>query len=474
MSRRPHTSLTLATAIAVLALAGCTPQASAPVRPAQDLPEQWPATSASGKTIVVARWWTVFADPVLDRLVDEAIANNNDIALAVARIDEARAVVVQTDAARKPVVDATAQGDRTQSSLRTATPMQNAPRERNNFRTTINASYEIDLWDRLANASAAARSELLAAEAARDTVRIAVAAQVARSYFALRALDAEIEIARRNVGSREQTLELQRKRVDAGVLAALDLRQVESELAAVRTQLAPLEGARNREEAALATLLGRSPRAIMGEVVQAAGDKALVQPLPVVPAGLPSELLLRRPDIIEAERRLEAANTRVAIARVAHFPSIALTGYLGWESAALGSLFGGPAGIWQMAVALAQPIYAGGRLRAEVDAVTARERQALAQYQGAIQSAFRDVRSALATQAQARATFEAEEARVLALEDTVRLARLRYEGGLSSQLELLDAERGLLAAQINRAEALRAQYGAIADLMQALGGGWEQ
>jgi len=474
MSRRPLTSTAIAAAVvAALTLGGCTPQASAPVRPAQDLPEQWSALPADGKAIPAARWWTVFQDPMLDRLVDEAVANNNDIAAAVARIDEARALVAQADASRRPVVDATAQGDRMRSSLRTATPMPNAPRERNNFRATFNASYEIDLWDRLANASAAARSELLAAEAARDTVRIAVAAQVARSYFALRALDAEIEITRSSASSREQTLELQRKRVDAGVLAALDLRQVESELAAVRSQMAPLEGARNREEAALATLLGRSPRAIMGEVVQAAGNQPLVQPLPVVPAGLPSELLLRRPDIVEAERRLEAANTRVAIARVAHFPSISLTGFLGWESAALGSLFGGPAGIWQAAVALAQPIYAGGRLEAEVDAATARERQVLAQYQGAIQTAFRDVRSALATQAQARATYEAEAARVLALEDTVRLARLRYEGGLSSQLELLDAERGLLAAQLNRAEALRAQYGAIADLMQALGGGWE-
>lgn len=474
MSRRPSASALIAAALsAAFALAGCTPQASAPVRPAQDLPNQWNPMSADGKPIAVANWWTVFGDTSLDRLVDEALANNLDIAAAVARIDEARAVVAQNDAARRPFVDASLQGDRTQSSLRTANQMPNAPRERNNVRATVNASYEIDLWDRLANASAAARSDLLAAEAARDTVRIAVAAQVARSYFALRALDAEIEITRSTLSSRERTLELQRKRVDAGVLAALDLRQIESELAAVRSQLAPLEGARTREEAGLATLLGRSPRSIMEDVLQAVDNRPIARPVPVVPAGLPSDLLLRRPDIVEAERRLEAANTRVAIARVAHFPSIALTGYLGWESAALGSLFGGPAGIWQAAVALAQPIYAGGRLRAEVDIATARERQALAQYQAVIQAAFRDVRNALAAQTQARTTYEAEQARVVALEDSVRLARLRYEGGLSSQLELLDAERGLLAAQINRAEALRAQHGAIADLMQALGGGWE-
>lgn len=474
MSRRPRTNVIRIAALGAgaVVLAGCMPQTSAPVRPAQEMPAQWSRIPAEGRPIEVTNWWTAFADESLDRLVEEAVTNNTDLASAVARIDEARALLEQSEAARRPLIDGGFQVDRAQSSLRTANSMPGIPRQRNNYRLTVNASYEIDLWGRLANASSAARSELLAAEAARDTVRIAVAAQVARSYFTLRALDAELEVTRRTLKTREQTIDLQRKRVEAGVLAGLDLRQIESELAAVRSQLSPLEGARAREEAALALLLGRSPRAIMDDSVQTQGNLSLVQPVPVVPAGLPSDLLLRRPDIVEAERRLEAANARVAIARVAHFPSIALTGYLGLESAALSSLFGGPAGIWQAAAALAQPIYAGGRLQAEVDAATARERQVTLQYQGVIQSAFRDVRSALATQAEARATYDAENARVVALEDTVRLARLRYEGGLSSQIELLDAQRGLLAAQLNRYEALRAQYIAIADLMQALGGGW--
>jgi outer membrane protein, multidrug efflux system len=477
MSRRRGISApsTLVAALCgAVAISGCMPKASAPVRPAQDLPAQWDGAPSQGRAIAAPRWWTVLEDPTLNGLVEEAVANNIDIAAAVARMDEARALVAQSEAARKPVVDASAQADRTKTSERTDAPMPTGtPQHRNNIRATINASYEIDLWDRLRNANAAARSQLLAAEAARNTVRIAVAAQAARSYFALRALDAQINIGRRGIASREQSLDLQRRRVEAGVLAALDLRQIEAELAAVRSQLAPLEGARAREEAALAVLLGRSPREIMGGVAWVAADAPLAPPFPVVPAGLPSDLLLRRPDVVQAERQLEAANARVAIARVAHFPSIALTGYLGLESAALGRLFSGPAAIWQAAGMLAQPLYAGGRLQAGVDAATARERQALAEYQRVIQSAFRDVRNALATQAQARSTYEAEQARVTALQDSVRLARLRYEGGLSSQLELLDAERGLLAAQINRVEALRAQYGAIADLMQALGGGWD-
>jgi multidrug efflux system outer membrane protein len=190
----------------------------------------------------------------------------------------------------------------------------------------------------------------------------------------------------------------------------------------------------------------------------------------VVPAGLPSELLLRRPDLVEAEQRLIAANARIAVARAAMFPSIQLTGYLGSEAQALASLFSGPAGIWQLAVALAQPIFTGGRLQAAIGAAEAREQQALTGYQGAIQNAFREVRAALAAQRRARESFEAESARAAALGTTLRLARLRYDNGLASQLEVIDAERNLLAAEVARYEALRAQRAAVADLFKALGG----
>ncbi|MGH8666564.1 MAG: TolC family protein [Burkholderiales bacterium] len=485
-----------ALALAACVLAGCLPNAAETVKPALEMPVAWQALPADGRAITVADWWNVYGDPVLERLVDEALAQSTDIAAAVARVDEAHALVAVTEADRRPVIDLTADADRSRISRRSGMALPpGSPVERNNYRLALNASYELDLWNRLRNATEAARAELLAAQAARDTVRIAVTASVAQSYFTLRALDLQIATTQRTIDVRSRALDLQRKRVEAGVLAELDLRQVEAELAAVRAQLPPLIGSREREEAALAVLLGRSPRAIMAEVIPSPppplpkGEGSVVPPAdagglqdrdadlgliaPVIPAGVPSELLLRRPDIVEAERRLAAANARVAIARVAHFPSIALTGYLGTESAALGGLFSGPAGIWQLAAALVQPIFAGGRLDAELEAVSARERQALARYQGVIQAAFRDVRSALASQTQARASFDAEQARVRALAETVRLARLRYEGGLASQLELLDAQRSLLAAELNRIEALRAHRVAIAALLQALGGGWD-
>jgi multidrug efflux system outer membrane protein len=190
----------------------------------------------------------------------------------------------------------------------------------------------------------------------------------------------------------------------------------------------------------------------------------------IVPSGLPSELLLRRPDLVEAEQRLIAANARVAVARAAYFPSIQLTGFLGSEAQMLSSLFSGPAGIWQFAAAVAAPIFAGGRLEAQVGAAEAREKQALANYQGAIQNAFREVRAALASQSRARESYEAEGARTAALSSALRLARLRYDNGLASQLDVIDAERSLLAAEIARHEALRAQRAAVADLYKALGG----
>ncbi len=193
----------------------------------------------------------------------------------------------------------------------------------------------------------------------------------------------------------------------------------------------------------------------------------------VVPEGLPSDLLLRRPDVVRAEQILVAANARISEARAALFPRIGLTGYLGSESASLSDLFTGPARIWSLAFGLAQPIFQGGRLFAEVEAVEARERQAIALYQRTLQEAFREVRQALYTQVKAREAFEAEGARTVALSEALRLAIIRYRSGLLSQLEVIDAERNLLQAELNRSDALRVQRAAVADLVKALGGGWQ-
>jgi multidrug efflux system outer membrane protein len=439
-----------------------------PQAPKVELPAAW--KEAAPRFAEDGRWWRIYQDAELDKLVDEAIAQNTDLVIAAARVDEARALVADARGAQMPTVDARAGAQRQQNSKATANFFPGIPTQYSDYRASLNVSWEVDVFGRLRATASAARADLQASEAARDGVRLALAAQVAKSYFALRAFDEQLAMTRRNVSLREDALVLQRKRYNGGVISEYDLRQLEAETASVRAQLPPLERARDQEEAALAVLLGRSPKQIFEAEVGRTSifDQSLHAA--VVPAGMPSELLLRRPDLVEAERRLAAANARIEAARADMFPSIVLTGVAGRESASLSNLFSGPASLWLFAANLTQPIFAGGRLAARTDAARARERQALAQYQKSIQNAFSEVRTALVGQTRSRESFEAESAREQALAQSLRLAQLRYQNGISSQLDVIDAERGLLAARIARIEALRSQRAAIADLYRALGG----
>jgi multidrug efflux system outer membrane protein len=454
-------------AAALLALlAGCAVQPDYQ-RPEMDLPQAWQASAPRPER--EAPWWQVYGDPALDRLITEALAQNTDVLVAAARVEEARAVLGQVDSARKPEVNAGALAGRSLSSAATGLFPRGIDRERSDYLATLSASYEVDIFGRLRAASQAARADLAASEAVRDAVRLALTARVAASYYSLTALDAQVDVTRRAVEILGEALALQRRRREAGVISDYDLRRLEAETATLRAQLPPLERDRDLEEAALVALLGRSPRAVFEEAVSRSPLPATASAV-AVPSGLPSDLLLRRPDIVEAEQRLVSSNARVAAARAAYFPTIRLTGFLGSESAELGDLFTGPAGLWSVAASLTQPLYAGGRLDAQRDAAQARERAALAQYQGTVRNAFREVRQALAAQARARESFDAQTVRFLALQESLRLARLRYENGLASLLDVLDAEREMLDAQSARIDALRAQRISVAGLYRALGG----
>ena len=457
-----------ALALALLLAAGCAMQPDYR-RPPVELPAAWKESARN--PIRDGNWWRVYGDPELEKLIAEAMARNTNLQIAAARVDEARALLVQTDASLYPQVDGQFVRGRSLSSTATGLLPPGIARERNDYLATIGVSYEVDLWGKLRASSQAARADLLASEAARETVRIALCADVAKAWFALRALDAEVASTRRAVALLEDGLRLQKKRFEGGIISEFDYRQIEAEAAATRAQLPPLLRDRELGEAALALLLGREPKSIMEENFPlASGDTGTALAPAAVPEGLPSELLLRRPDLVEAEQRLIAANARIAAARAALFPSITLSGFAGSEAHALSALFTGPAGIWQLAAGIAGVIFDAGRREAQVDQARARERQLLAAYLGAIQNAFREVRAALAVQARARESFEIESARAAALAATLRLARLRYQNGLASQLEVLDAERNLLAAVNSRHEALRAQRAAVADLYKALGG----
>ena len=442
-------------------------------RPSMELPESWQVKQGNASqsvTVAGERWWSLYADPVLDKLEDEARTHNADIQTAVARMLEARAQLGITEADQYPVVSANAKESRTQNSLVGTSPRPaTLPRTQSFSHVTLDASYELDLWGKLKRASEASRAELLAAESARETIRLSLAAQVAQQYFALISYDAQEATIRRVLAGRQERLELDKKRLGVGVISEYDLHQAEADVAAAQSQLAFIAQARDRQEAAFALLLGRSPREVMGGELDR-GSPGLVSA--GVPDGLPAELLLRRPDLKEAELHLVALNARIGAARAQFFPSVALTSYLGSESAAFANLFSGPAGIFQFAVNASQPIFNAGRTGYTVDAAEARRDQALAQYKKAVASAFADVRNALSAQEAARQILESESTRSKALVKAYQQAELRYQGGISSRLEFLDVERNYLQAELNRLDAERAQRVAVADLFKALGGGW--
>ncbi|WP_170285903.1 efflux transporter outer membrane subunit [Propionivibrio limicola] len=476
--RHSHARNRLAALLGAAFLAGC---AVGPdyERPAFQLPERWsPAKQENAATALRPadsageRWWSLFADPVLDALIAEALVHNADAKIAAARVLEARALSNLADTSRYPTVSAGFNANRTKSSELGTYPLGTMPRIQNDHVATLDVSYELDLWGKYRRASEAARADLFAAESARESVRLSLTAQVAQQYFTLIAADGQVAIAKRTLASRSETLALFTKRFAAGTLSEYALHQQVAEHAATRSQLATLQQAHDRAESALTILLGRSPREVMERTIER-GKPAAVADL-IVPAGLPSELLLRRPDLREAEQQLVAANARIGNARAEYFPSLGLTGYLGSESTSFSELFSGPASTFNFAANITQPIWNAGRIDANVEAAEARRDQALAQYQRAVANAFKDVRDALAAQAAASETLDAETTRAAALEKALRQAKLQFDAGIASRLDVLDVERNLLSAELARIDSERARKAALADIFKALGGGWSE
>ena len=461
-----------ATALIVANLWGCMTVGPDYKRPQVETPDQWPGATTS--EAVSATWWKAYADPVLDQMIDEALVHNLDLRRAIARVDEARSALGITRADQYPGVSANASASRnriSQSSTISVPP--GVDPTYNDYRATLNVSYEIDFWGKYRRATEAARADLLGSQFNREAVRLTLIADVARGYFALRALDAQVAITRRTISTRQASTALQRMRYEAGVASEFELRQVEAETAQAQALLPAIEQRLAIQETALAVLIGRSPRAIVAQPVdRGIAIDALTAP-PSVPAGLPSEILERRPDLRQAEQSLVAANARIGQAKAAYYPSISLTGFFGAESSTLSSLFNAQSRMWQFAGSAAQTVFDAGRTQSQVGVAQAREQQALAQYQSAIQNAFKDALDALVTQRKAREVMDAEQLRIDALQSAMQLAQLRYDNGVSSLLDVLIAERLLLDAQLTRVEAQRAQLAASADLFKAMGGGWD-
>lgn len=444
-------------------------------RPELVLPENWPQQqddTVKKTSSADEQWWHLYGDATLDQLEEEALAHNSDIQVAAARVLEMRAQAGIAGADLYPTVSAHVMESRTGNSLLGPIPRPaTVPRTVNLAHTSLDASYELDMWGKLRRASEAARADMLAAESAKETVRMSLTTQVAQQYFTLVALDAQEVAVQRLLASRQERIGLNRKQVEVGVLSEYDLHQAEADVAAVQSQLAAISLARSKQETALTLLLGRSPRDVMSASVQRGNPSV---PATTVPDSLPSDLLLRRPDLKDAEQRLVAMNARIGVARAQYFPSLSLTAYSGGESVAFSDLFKGPARIFQFAANVTQPIFNAGRLGYMVDVAEARRDQALIQYKQAVANAFGDVRNALSAQATAQQVLGYESARSEALSSAYKQAGLRYNAGIASRLDLLDVERNYLQAQLNRLDAERAQRSAVADLFKALGGGWKK
>ena len=453
----------LMAALLMMFLAGC---AIGPdyERPKVDLPTQYGV--AQSPTPPAQKWWSVFGDPVLDRLVDEALAANYDLKAAAERIEAARGRLAIARAPLTPDVGIQGTISRDRASQLGAAPIPADYLETRTHRLALVASWELDFWGKYRRASEAARAELAATEAGRDAIRASLIGDVIRGYFALEALDKRLDVALRTLETREQAFSMQKVRMDSGVISELEYRQVESDLRGAQALVPALRQLRIRQEGALALLLGRTPRELYdGHVDTGTPDVPAVE----VPAGLPSDLLLRRPDLRQAEELLHAANARIGVARAAYFPSIKLTGNFGGESQALGDLFSAQARTWGIAAGLLQPLFAGGQIRGAVQAAEANTREAEELYRKTVTNAFREVRDALSAQTNLREVSTAQRGREAALTRTYELSRLRYDNGAVSLFEVLETERQLLVVRLEAIDAERDRRDAIVDLYLALG-----
>jgi NodT family efflux transporter outer membrane factor (OMF) lipoprotein len=403
-------------------------------------------------------WWRAFGDPAMTALVEAALVNNTDIAIAAARVREARANLAVTRAQTLPTIDAAIGGGRSRS-----VNAFGQPSEQNFAQPQIQAAYEIDLFGRLADQTSAARNNYFASQAARDTVQLSVAATVAGNYVILRGLDARLEVARDTVRARAESLRIARSRVDRGYSPRLEVAQAQAEYDATAQIVPQIELAITATEDALSLLVGETPRAVDR-------GKALDHlTAPAIPDGLPSELLRRRPDVAQAEFQLAASDDNLAAARKRFLPQVRLTGAAG---AAFSTLLADPISIWSIGGSILAPLFEGGRLRGQAEAAGAQRDQAAFAYRRTALTAFREVEDALAAVRRIDEQIAFAQSQRDALAEGLRLATNRYREGYSPYLEQLDAQRGLLGAELSliqlRADALSARI----RLFQAMGGGW--
>ncbi len=435
-------------------------------RPATEAPAQYRYEDVQARDTANTAWWTQFNDRELERLIGIALAENKDVLIAAARVEEYYGRYGAQRGQQFPQASVQGQGA-SQRSSRVSTPrIPFGDVTADQYTVDLGVSFELDLWGRLRRATEAARADLLAVEENRRTVILSLVSAVATSYVALLDFDRQLEIARSTAKTRAESLRIFELRFKGGVISELELQQVRSEYETALAAIPQGEKQVAQQENNLSVLLGRNPGAITR------GNTIEKLALPVVPAGLPSELLERRPDIRQAEQQLVAANARIGVAKAAFYPTISLTGLLGTASAGLSDLFTGAAKTWTYAATVNQPIFTGGTLLGQLAVSEAQQKQALYGYQQAIQTAFGEVENSLVDQAKTREQVAAQRRQVEALGRYAYLARLRYDNGYTSYIEVLDAERSLFQSQLQLSQSQGQLFAALINLYKALGGGW--
>ena len=431
-------------------------------RPAVETPPAWRLTEQSAKDLANTAWWEQFGDPVLNDLMATALRENKDLMIAAARIEEFAGNYGIVRSGLFPQVGAGYEASRQRNTL----PGDVKSSTYNAYQVALSASWEIDIWGRIRRQTEAARAQLLASEEGRRGVILSLVGSVAGSYINLRSLDRQLEIARETAKSRGESYEIFKLRFSGGVISQLELSQNKSQYDEALASIPPLEKAVAQQENGLSVLLGRNP----GPIPRGKSIDQLA--LPAIPAGLPSDLLERRPDLRRAEQDLVAANALIGAAKAAYFPRISLTGLFGFASLDLGNLFDSASKVWQYAAPISMPIFTAGGLAGQLQAAEAVQQQALFGYQKAIQEAFREVNDELVSQDRTGAQLKAQKEQVQSLTQYSEIARLRYDNGYTSYIEVLDAERSLFNAQLQYTQTQHAQFQAMTNLYKAMGGGW--
>jgi multidrug efflux system outer membrane protein len=439
-------------------------------RPSVDVPGMYRGTTPqdavqpAAESLGERKWWEVFQDKQLQDLIHTALQQNYDVRIAATRILEAQAQFGITRADQLPTISGGAQAVNERNPRTKFFPQY----ETSANQVDLALAWELDFWGKYRRATESARASLLATQWAREAIVSTLVSDVATAYFQLRSLDLQLEISRRTLASRRDSLQLTQTLANGGATSMLDVRQAEQLVFTAAETIPDLERQIEQQENFLSTLLGNNPGPI------ARGMTLTEQPhVPEIPAGLPSSLLERRPDIREAEAQLIAANAQIGVAKAAYFPQINLTASAGYQSSALTSLFTGPAGLWSFGGSLVQPIFTGGRIRSNVRFTEARQQEALLTYRQTIQQAFRGASDSLVEYRKDREFREYQQQLALSAQDAAQLSEMRYQGGAASYLEVLTNETNYFDAQLGLAQAQLNELAGLVRIYRNLGGGWQ-